>query len=53
MSPYNEGERVLILLCDGIKSSIVLDKAKLAILLLDEEDWGPQWRLGLLDVTCS
>jgi hypothetical protein len=36
----NEGERVPILPGDGIQSSVVLDKAKLPIFLLDEEDWG-------------
>jgi hypothetical protein len=33
-----EGERIPILPGDGIQSSVVLDKAKLPILLLDEED---------------
>jgi hypothetical protein len=36
----NEGEGVLILSRDGIECSIVLDEAELAILHLDEEDWG-------------
>jgi hypothetical protein len=40
----DEGERILILSCDGIKSSIVLDEAELTILLLDEENWGTWWR---------
>jgi hypothetical protein len=36
----DEGEGVLIFLHDNIECSIVLDKAKLTILLLDKEDWG-------------
>jgi hypothetical protein len=36
----DEGEGVLIFLCDGIECLIVLDKVELTILLLDEEDWG-------------
>jgi hypothetical protein len=36
----NEREQILILPGDGIQSSVVLDKAKLSIFLLDEEDWG-------------
>jgi hypothetical protein len=38
----NEVERILILPGDGIQSSVVLDKAKLSIFLLDEEDWGSE-----------
>jgi hypothetical protein len=34
----DEGERVPILPGDRIQSSVVLDEAKLSILLLDEED---------------
>jgi hypothetical protein len=34
----NERERILILPGDRIQSSVVLDKAELSILLLDEED---------------
>jgi hypothetical protein len=34
----DEGERVPILPGDRIQSSVVLDKAKLPIFLLDEED---------------
>jgi hypothetical protein len=34
----NEGEQIPILPGDGIQSSVVLDKAKLPIFLLDEED---------------
>jgi hypothetical protein len=33
----NEGEGVLILLCDGIEHSIILYEVKLAAFLLDEE----------------
>jgi hypothetical protein len=36
----NEEEGVLIFLRDGVECSIVLDKAKLTILLLDKKDWG-------------
>jgi hypothetical protein len=36
----NEGEGVSVFSCDGIECSIVLDKAELTILLLDEKDWG-------------
>jgi hypothetical protein len=34
----DEGEWILILPSDGIQSSVVLDKVKLPIFLLDEED---------------
>jgi hypothetical protein len=34
----DEGEQILILPGDGMKSSVVLDEAKLPIFLLDEED---------------
>jgi hypothetical protein len=37
-----EWERIPILPSDGIQSSVVLDKAKLPILLLDEEDRGSE-----------
>jgi hypothetical protein len=36
----NEGEGVLIFSHDGVECLIVLNKAELTILLLDEEDWG-------------
>jgi hypothetical protein len=36
----DEGEQILILPGDGIQSSVVLDKVKLPIFLLDEEDRG-------------
>jgi hypothetical protein len=36
----DEGKGVPIFSCDGVECSIVLDKAELTILLLDEEDWG-------------
>jgi hypothetical protein len=38
----DEGERIPILPGDGIQSSVVLDEAKLSILLLDEEDQGSE-----------
>jgi hypothetical protein len=38
----NERERVPILPGDGIQSSVVLDKVKLAVFLFDEEAWGSQ-----------
>jgi hypothetical protein len=36
----DEGEGVSIFSRDGIECSIVLDKAELTILPLDEKDWG-------------
>jgi hypothetical protein len=36
----NKGEGISIFSHDGIECSIVLDKAELTILLLDEEDRG-------------
>jgi hypothetical protein len=36
----NEREQILILPGDRIQSSVVLDEAKLSILLFDEEDQG-------------
>jgi hypothetical protein len=38
----NEGERISILPGDRIQGSVVLDEAKLSILLLDKEDWSSE-----------
>jgi hypothetical protein len=38
----DEGELIPIFPGDGIQSSVVLDKAKLPIFLLDEEDRGSE-----------
>jgi hypothetical protein len=43
-----EGEQMLILPGDGIQSSVVLDKAKLPIFLLDEEAGAPRGDLDCL-----
>jgi hypothetical protein len=36
----DEGERISIFSHDSVECLVVLDKAELTILLLDEEDWG-------------
>jgi hypothetical protein len=36
----NEGERVVILDCNGVQHMIILHKMKGPILLFEEEDWG-------------
>jgi hypothetical protein len=38
----DEGKQILILPGDGMQTSVVLDKSKLSIFVLDEEDWGSE-----------
>jgi hypothetical protein len=47
----HERERIPILPGDRIQSSVVLDKVKLSIFLLDEEDRSSEGGLGLSDVS--
>src|SRR3979490_1871806 len=48
----NEGKGIAILSGDQIERTIVLDKAKLSVLLLDEEDGSTYWRFQVPNVSC-
>jgi hypothetical protein len=46
----NEGERIVILDCDGVQHTIILYKVKHSLLLFDEEDWRCHGRFQRSDV---
>ena len=47
----NEGKEIAVLSGDQVERAIVLDKAKLSVLLLDEEDWSAYWRFRVPNAT--
>src|SRR3981189_1781581 len=48
----NEREGIAIFPSDEIQCAIVLDKVKLSVLLLDEEDGSAYWRFRMPNVSC-
>src|SRR3981189_1161019 len=48
----NEGKGIVILSGDQVERAIVLYKAKLSVLLLDEEDRSAYWRFRMSNASC-